>query len=436
MDRIAALFRRTAIDPRTDGELLAAFLGDRADPAFAELVRRHGPLVWGVCRRALPELSDAEDAFQATFLVLVRRAGGLVVSPTVGPWLHKVASHTVSNLRRKNVRRLALFAELPDAAPDPRRAPEPTDLDAILLGLPGRCRAAVLLCYLEGLTHREAADRLGCPEGTVSSLLSRGLAKLRTRFAGRDPSAVLALAGLAVPTAIATATVRSAASLRLASLSAAASPAVAALTRGVIRMLWIKKATAIGLAAAVLVAAGIGFGMSARPQAIAQENPVKKAETTPDKPAAKPDACGANPPALINPPAPLEEEVANDERDSVVYGPLKENGARDFYPRSSKLGEKVEVEGLALGEWPSTQCVVYDRCMIFVRGVDFKDLKAAGKTVRVKGTLRYDGGALVRLRNQEGGYTSTRTPALFYIETSSLEVIDRVTVSRLVAPGR
>jgi RNA polymerase sigma factor (sigma-70 family) len=241
----------------------------------------------GVCRRALPNRADAEDAFQATFLVLVRRARGLDPSPTVGPWLHKVASQTAQNARRKNSRRLALFAELPEAVPDQRRGLQPADLDAVLLGLPARCRA-VLLCHLEGLTHREAAARLGCPEGTVSSLVSRGLAKLRAKFAGRDPAAILTLAVMVVPTATATATVRSAASLRLASLSAAASPAVASLTRGVIRMFWIKKATAVGLAAAVLFAAGIGIGLSARPQPLAQETPVKKASAEPVQPAANP----------------------------------------------------------------------------------------------------------------------------------------------------
>ncbi|MGH3242835.1 MAG: RNA polymerase sigma factor, partial [Spirillospora sp.] len=199
MDRLATLFHRAA-DPRPDGELLAAFLDERDGDAFAELVRRHGPTIWGVCRRALPDLADAEDAFQATFLVLVRRASRLVATPTVGPWLFEVAVRTAANARRKNSRRRALFEGLPDAVADPRPATAPaTDLDTILHGLPERYRAVLLMCYLEGLTHREAAGRLGCAEGTVSSLVSRGLAKLRTKFAGREPAAVLAVAGVAVP---------------------------------------------------------------------------------------------------------------------------------------------------------------------------------------------------------------------------------------------
>jgi RNA polymerase sigma factor (sigma-70 family) len=433
MDQIAALFRRSAADPRTDGGLLAAFLNDRDEPAFAELVRRHGPLVWGVCRRALPSTSDAEDAFQATFLVLVSRAGGLLAAPTVGPWLFKVASQTAGNVRRKNSRRLALFTELPEAVPDPRPVPGPTDLDAVLSGLPERCQAAVLLCYLEGLTHGEAAARLGCPEGTVSSLLSRGLATLRAKFAGRDPRTLLAFAGIAAPTGLAAAAARSAVSLRIASLSAAASPAVAALTRGVIRMFWIKKAAAVGLAVAALFAAGIGFGMPDRLRAAARENPKKMELPVANGPVARTEAAGTAPsPMFVVPGAALEANMANDDPDKLVYGPIKGTGGRDCYLRSAKVGEKVEVEGLALGEAANTQRVVYEGSKVFLKAADFKELKADGKLVRVRGVLRYDGGALVRLRNEEGGYTSGHTPAFFYIESTSVELIDRVTVPRLV----
>ncbi len=280
MDRLTALFRCTATDNRTDGTLLAAFLDERDEAAFAELVRRHGPLVWGVCRRALADSADAEDAFQATFLVLVRRAHRLLTTPTVGPWLYQVAAWTTRNVRRKNARRLACFAELSDTVSDPRPSPDAAiDLDSILLGLPERCRAAVLLCYIEGRTHREAADLLGCPEGTISSMVSRGLAKLRKRLAGRDPAAALAIgASVAVPTGLASAAVRSAVAFRLATLSTIAPPAVVAITQGVLRMFWIKKATAAGLVVAMLLAAVIGVGLSVGkgPQAVGQETPTTK----------------------------------------------------------------------------------------------------------------------------------------------------------------
>src|SRR6478672_8321271 len=165
MTRLVATFARPPADPRPDGALLAAFLTDRAEAALAELVRRHGPLVWAACRRALPDPADAEDAFQATFLVLVRRAGALTAADSLGPWLYRVAAWTGRALRRKNARRRAVVGELPAAVADPR--PYVTvELDDLLLALPDRYRSAVVLCHLQGLTHREAADRLGCAEGT------------------------------------------------------------------------------------------------------------------------------------------------------------------------------------------------------------------------------------------------------------------------------
>lgn len=265
MSRLAALVRQSITDPRPDGVLLGAFLADRDEAAFAELVRRHARLVWGACRRGLPDHTDAEDAFQATFLVLVRRAGRLTGSATVGPWLYRVAVWTAGNLRRKNARRLARRRELPDTIPDPRSASEPSfDLDAALLALPERYRAALVLCCLEGLTHREAADRLNCAEGTVSSLVSRGLAKLRARLAGRDPTAALAVAAaVLVPNSLSAVAARSAAAFRV--LSAAASPAVAELTEGVLRMFWVPKATAAGLVSAAVLTLGLGVGLTGRP---------------------------------------------------------------------------------------------------------------------------------------------------------------------------
>lgn len=139
------------------------------------------------------------------------------------------------------------------------------------------------MCFLSGMTHCEAADLLGCAEGTVSSLISRGLAKLRAKVAGRDPAELLALALVPVPVSLASAAVRSAAAVRLASLASTASPSVAALTQGVLRMFWIKKATTIGLATAMLVAVGIcvGLSMQTGPVANGQERTeLKKTDST------------------------------------------------------------------------------------------------------------------------------------------------------------
>ena len=260
MTRLVAVLTRPPADPRSDGALLAAFLTDRDEPAFAELVRRHGPLVWGTCRRALPDPADAEDAFQATFLVLVRRAARLTSAEALGPWLHRVAVWTARALRRKNARRRAVLGALPAGVADPRSSADPTfDLDDLLLGLPERYRSAVVLCHLQGFTHREAADRLGCAEGTVASLVSRALVKLRTKLTGREPAGVLAAVGVVVPSSLSAAAVRSAVAFHLT--LPAASPAVAALTEGVLRMFWVKKAASA--AAAMVLVAGLGLGLGA-----------------------------------------------------------------------------------------------------------------------------------------------------------------------------
>jgi RNA polymerase sigma factor (sigma-70 family) len=271
MSRLVALFARSPADPRTDRALLAAFLSERDEPAFAELVRRHGPLVWATCRRALPDPADAEDAFQATFLVLVRRADRLTAADSLGPWLYRVAAWTGRSQRRKNARRRALLGPLRAAVVDPCSSNSAVEIDDLLLALPDRYRSALVLCHLQGLTHREAADQLGCAEGTVSSLVSRALAKLRAKLGGRDLAALLAPgAAAAVPADLAAEIVRSAAAFQLTTLSAAASPTVARLTEGVLRMFWVKKT--VTFATMVLVAAlGIGVSMHEGGRAVGDE---------------------------------------------------------------------------------------------------------------------------------------------------------------------
>ncbi|MBA4062121.1 MAG: hypothetical protein C0501_00115 [Isosphaera sp.] len=265
MNRLLAI-ARAADAP--DRQLLDRFLAGRDEAAFAELVRRHGRVVWGTCHRRLANPHDAEDAFQATFLVLLRRAARLAPDTPLGPWLHRVAALTARNVRRGNRRRAAVAGPLTHDVPAPAADPGGLDLDAVLLALPERYRAPVVLCHLEGLSRREAAARLGCPEGTLSSLLSRALARLRARLGGAP--ALLAAAGVVVvPAGLTAAAVRTAAAFTTSSLAAAGvSPAVAGLTDGVLRMLWVKKLTAAG--AALLVAGGLVAGLAVRSGGTAQ----------------------------------------------------------------------------------------------------------------------------------------------------------------------
>ncbi len=252
MRALTAIAAELAADRRPDGALLAAFLTDHDEDAFAELLRRHGPLVWSACCRALPNRADAEDAFQAAFLVLVRRARKLTRAAEVGPWLHRVAVLTARNVSRKNARRAAKQRDL-SACTEPAQpvppAPPAEDLDSALLALPNRVREAVVLCHLQGFSRREAAERLGCAEGTLSAWLSRGLAKLRRKLL--EP----AVPALSVPAALVTSTAKAATATTLA-------PAVSVLVEGVLHMFWVKKATAAVYSAVALFALGVGVGVS------------------------------------------------------------------------------------------------------------------------------------------------------------------------------
>ncbi|AMV29644.1 ECF RNA polymerase sigma factor SigE [Gemmata sp. SH-PL17] len=312
MRTAAAVYRELIPDRRTDGELLAAFISERSEPAFIELVRRHGPLVWGACRRLLPDPADAEDAFQAAFLVLVRRAHQAARNGSVGPWLHRVAVWTARNARRKNARRLArqhaLVEDAPLFAPDgDLRA----DIDGALLALPARYRDPIILCHLQGYSRREAAERLGCAEGTLSAWLNRGLAKLRTRLRDFDPTKVLpVLAAGAVPAALAASTARAAAVSTVAAVTV--TPAVSSIVEGVLQMLWMKKATAASFALCAVFAMGVGVGLGTRPSytgAVAQDgDPVTGVAVAPSndpkpKPNAQPNP-KANPQPKPNPLSP------------------------------------------------------------------------------------------------------------------------------------
>ncbi len=180
--RVRAALARSD-DPRTDGQLLVAFREQREPDAFTALVYRHGPRVWAVCRRITRHTHDADDAFQAVFLVLARRAADIRPPDAVGAWLYGVAFRTAQDARVMATRRRArqtLTAELPEvpfepAIPDAELA---AALDAEIAALPERYRAAVVLCELDGLSRKVAAERLGIAEGTLSSRLAEARKRL------------------------------------------------------------------------------------------------------------------------------------------------------------------------------------------------------------------------------------------------------------------
>jgi RNA polymerase sigma factor (sigma-70 family) len=187
---------RQAARPReadTDAGLLEAFVRRRDGPALEALVRRHAAMVWGVCRRTLPNHHDAEDAFQATFLVLVRRAASIRSPELLANWLYGVAYTTARKARQVGVKRSNQEGQVP-VMPEPP-AVESADpllgaelwplLDEEISRLPDKFRTAIVLCDLEGRNRAEAARQLGVPEGTVASRVARGRAILARQLARR-----------------------------------------------------------------------------------------------------------------------------------------------------------------------------------------------------------------------------------------------------------
>jgi RNA polymerase sigma factor (sigma-70 family) len=256
----------------SDGQLLEAFITRREELAFEALVRRHGPMVLGVCRRVLGNEHDAEDAFQAAFLVLVRKAAALRCRDLVGNWLYGVAYRTALKAKTLAARRRDRERNAPRPAPPPEAADADLLrlLDQELYRLPDKYRAAILLCDLEGRSRREAARLLRIAEGTLSSRLAAARNRLAQRlgrhgpaFSGGALAAVLAqnTAAAGAPAPLVLATVRSA----TAFTAGQAIPAtLAVLTEGVLRTMEhskLKSVTALlfGLCLAGTAAGGLSF---------------------------------------------------------------------------------------------------------------------------------------------------------------------------------
>ncbi|HKA08048.1 MAG TPA: RNA polymerase sigma factor [Gemmataceae bacterium] len=259
----------------TDGQLLENYLTRREEAPFAALVRRHGPMVWGVCRRVLHTPQDAEDAFQATFLVLVRKAASIVPRQMVGNWLYGVAYQTAVKARAIAARRHMRERQVTDMPEPPAMSPDhwpelQAVLDQELTRLPDKYRAVVLLCDVEGKTRKEAARQLAVPEGTIAGRLARAraiLAKRLTRrgvtLSGGSLAAILVqyAATANVPAAVVSSTIYAATLFAAGPVPAGAiPPPVVTLTEGVLKSMLLTKLK-IGLA--VVIATGLlGIGVS------------------------------------------------------------------------------------------------------------------------------------------------------------------------------
>jgi RNA polymerase sigma factor (sigma-70 family) len=280
-----------------DADLLKRYAGRGDEAAFEALLRKHGPMVLGVCRRVLHNPHDAEDAFQATFLVLVRKASSLRSPGRLGNWLYGVAYRTALHARQAAVKRRvkeAAMATRTEATQDTWAELLPI-LDRELERLPEKYRAAVVLCDLQGKTRSEAALYLGCAEGTVASRLVRGralLAERLTRHGLSITAAVLAgvlsqtTASAGVPPSLVASTMGAASVFAGRQAGAGVLPAeVAALTDGVLKVMLLGKLKVTLAVLLVLGAATLACGVLARGQINGRgdglEKPAAKGEERP-----------------------------------------------------------------------------------------------------------------------------------------------------------
>ncbi len=263
-------------------ELLARFAASRDEGAFAALVDRHGPMVLATCRRVLPNAADADDAFQATFLVLARKAGAIADPDRLAPWLHGVARRVAVRARSQAARRPEVtdeghgdLAVAPIAADAELRAV----LDEELARLPIRYRDPLVLCYLDGLTHDEAASQLHWPVGTVRSRLAGGRDRLRSRLARRGfaPGALAVLSPAALPVSavsrpLLVATVR----LVVTGSAGKVATSAAVLAQGVLTSMFLTKiqtTAVVALGVATTLAVGTVGVLAQQQSAIETANP-------------------------------------------------------------------------------------------------------------------------------------------------------------------
>jgi RNA polymerase sigma factor (sigma-70 family) len=300
------LLRNGTVTGLSDRELIERFRegGDRSESAFAGLVERHGPMVLGVCRSVLRDPNDVDDAFQATFLVLVRRAGMLWVRDSIGPWLYGVAGRVAlrarrdADRRRTHEERAGRREDAPDLGGNHshERIEAARTVHEELIKLPERWRGPLVLCHLEGLTHEQAARSLGVPVGTVRSRLSRGRERLKDRLIRRGlapaASAIASGFGLGgegsaaiVPGSLLNRTVTAAVGVASGwSLAGPVSVSTFKLTQGVLMSMFLAKAKTVamilviggGTMAVSMKAGGVGLSEPASAPAAASTKGVSE----------------------------------------------------------------------------------------------------------------------------------------------------------------
>ncbi|WP_165247881.1 RNA polymerase sigma factor [Paludisphaera soli] len=389
--QVRTLFESGTLCGLSGRELLERFARHGDQAAFEAIVARHGPMVLGVCRRVLADSADVDDAFQATFLVLVRRAGTLGRDDVVAAWLHGVATKVARRARMDRARRRA--RERGGLAVEPGREPESPDfalrevVDEEIGRLPWKYRAPVVLCYLEGLTHEEAAARLGWPIGSVKGRLARARASLASRLGRRGVTAGAAalaterLGSAAVPEALAAAV--SLAARRVAqgvAWNVVLSDPVSRLTKGASESMTATQLTAAALAAVALAtAAGVGIA-AARSEGPAPRGGAPPTVSASDDAAASPSASTSRADGL---PGSSRDQ---DPRSAGILAKLDE-------PLSMNFPSETPLEDVLKYVKQATQTPADNGIPIYVDPIG---LKEADKTTTSPVSIDLDGVPLRR----------------------------------------
>ena len=430
-----------------DAELLGRFnarRGDAAEAAFEAIVARHGPMVLAVCRRSLRDAPDVDDAFQATFLVLARRAPSLRVGDSLAPWLYTVArrvSAKARSRRRPTTARLDSL-DLPAPEADPSIADLQLIIDEELTRLPEKYRAPVVLCHLEGLTHEQAARQLHWPVGTLSGRLSRARTLLRARLSrrGLGASATAAFAALAPRgvSAIPPSLLRSTARVALLwSTSRVAPSAILQLSRGVLLAMTLTHRAVLGSLAFSVVT------LSAAGAYYATAGSTPEPSTPQPPPAAAPEVAPQQEKRHIDfdikLPDPIWKSVLTHEQYVASLAPdnrsIRAISLRGLGPRGNQWETYTPPEGIKatpVGDGPATLALALQGAGI--REIAVFDIVEAGNAIRTPAGTKEAGSGLWHtktLRTPVNGWISPLvTPEAvtygfrndFYIYNPSMDV--------------
>jgi len=331
MERLRKTVLRRDEDSLSDGQLLDSFVRTRDEAAFAALVRRHGPMVWGVCLRIVGRAADAEDAFQATFLILVRKAAAVKPREAVGNWLYGVARHAALKARTacSKVRaREKQVTTMPEPAADWCDAREElhVHLDQELSRLPDKYRLPLVLCDLECRTRKDVAAQLKIPQGTLSSrlatahqMLAKRLARHGLAVTGASLAAFFAqnAASASVPVSVVSSTVKTATLVAASQggVTGVVETKVAALTEGVMKAMFLAKLKAV---TAMLLVAGMiafGAGLLVHHTSAGQQT---KAEENADNPVNRQSPPPQEEEAVTATPTPVDDEKPRGDVDKPV----------------------------------------------------------------------------------------------------------------------